>query len=321
MTNHYGTPTQDMVFYPWGGLWQSWGGGGLEFADLPYRDTTTNTDLTENRLFSPNLSRWFTPDPLGGDVTNPQSLNRYAYVLNNPATLTDPTGLQGCSPASIGTANCTPQHASESNQTCTVDGIDTSCGGAYGLLGMGGAVQCPGNVCSGWGRDPYTGEETYLTFYAGAGGATGYLSMYDWTQGVNEVGGNFLSNAQYTAYILAAFSGGIEAQRVALAQAIAANSNVPYQKAYDSLNTENGHLQGGNYNFAATSADLNPTNVCGGDARCYGIHFVTDPNSGGWDVHLDTSNPWASPWGLLEHGFVDVLLGNSAYTVIPRPWP
>ncbi|MGH9376022.1 MAG: hypothetical protein ACRD1J_07615 [Terriglobia bacterium] len=27
---------------------------------------------------------------------NPQSLNRYAYALNNPTTLTDPLGLDGC---------------------------------------------------------------------------------------------------------------------------------------------------------------------------------------------------------------------------------
>jgi hypothetical protein len=39
-------------------------------------------------------SRWLTPDLLGGDITNPQSLNRYAYALNNPETLTDPLGLQ-----------------------------------------------------------------------------------------------------------------------------------------------------------------------------------------------------------------------------------
>ena len=40
--------------------------------------------------------RWPSPDPLGlGAVNlgNPQSWNRYAYVLNNPLALTDPTGL------------------------------------------------------------------------------------------------------------------------------------------------------------------------------------------------------------------------------------
>jgi hypothetical protein len=35
-------------------------------------------------------------DPLAGDILNPQSLNRYAYALNNPTTLTDPLGLDSC---------------------------------------------------------------------------------------------------------------------------------------------------------------------------------------------------------------------------------
>jgi hypothetical protein len=37
--------------------------------------------------------RWMTPDALGGDITSPQSLNRYAYALNQPTTLIDPSGL------------------------------------------------------------------------------------------------------------------------------------------------------------------------------------------------------------------------------------
>ncbi|MGH9353045.1 MAG: RHS repeat-associated core domain-containing protein, partial [Terriglobia bacterium] len=45
------------------------------------------------RLNDSAEGRWYTPDPLGGDITNPQSLNRYAYALNNPTTLTDPLGL------------------------------------------------------------------------------------------------------------------------------------------------------------------------------------------------------------------------------------
>ena len=42
---------------------------------------------------NPRLYRWQTPDPLGGNVADPQSLNRYAYVLNNPINFTDPLGL------------------------------------------------------------------------------------------------------------------------------------------------------------------------------------------------------------------------------------
>jgi len=47
-----------------------------------------------------NLGRFMTPDPMGGHYEDPQTLNKYAYVRNNPLTLTDPTGLdiwlQGC---------------------------------------------------------------------------------------------------------------------------------------------------------------------------------------------------------------------------------
>ncbi len=39
-------------------------------------------------------------DPLPALADNPQSLNRYPYVLNNPALYTDPYGLFSCGPLS-----------------------------------------------------------------------------------------------------------------------------------------------------------------------------------------------------------------------------
>jgi RHS repeat-associated protein len=103
-----GAEAEDILFYPWGDVWEVQGSGGYNFAGMPYRDVTTTTDLTTFRVFSPNIGRWHSPDPLGGDVANPQSLNRYPYVLNNPTTLTDPLGLQGCPPgtSSMGPGQC-----------------------------------------------------------------------------------------------------------------------------------------------------------------------------------------------------------------------
>src|SRR5207244_11805595 len=48
------------------------------------------------RQATPNQGRWLSPDPLGGDVANPQSLDRYAYALNSPTNLVDPLGLKDC---------------------------------------------------------------------------------------------------------------------------------------------------------------------------------------------------------------------------------
>ena len=95
MTNHAGTAVEDVLFYPWGQTWPShvWGGGGYNFATMPYYDPNANTNPTMYRFYTQNLGRWHSPDPLAGDITNPQSLNRYAYVMNNPTTLVDPLGL------------------------------------------------------------------------------------------------------------------------------------------------------------------------------------------------------------------------------------
>jgi RHS repeat-associated protein len=57
------------------------------------RDSETALDHTPNRKYESNLGRWLSPDPLALGFTNPQSLNRYAYTLNNPTTLTDLLGL------------------------------------------------------------------------------------------------------------------------------------------------------------------------------------------------------------------------------------
>jgi RHS repeat-associated protein len=51
---------------------------------------------TPFRQYQTSESRWLTPDPAGlaaVDPTNPQTWNRYAYVLNNPLSANDPLGL------------------------------------------------------------------------------------------------------------------------------------------------------------------------------------------------------------------------------------
>ena len=68
------------------------------FAGMEQDENTSNVPMSEHaqfRQYSFLQGRWLAPDPDMGsyDPTNPQSLNRYAYVLNNPLSFIDPTGL------------------------------------------------------------------------------------------------------------------------------------------------------------------------------------------------------------------------------------
>ncbi len=59
------------------------------------RDSETDLDFAEARYFSSRQGRFTSPDPFLGSAEpyQPQSWNRYAYVLNNPLLYIDPTGL------------------------------------------------------------------------------------------------------------------------------------------------------------------------------------------------------------------------------------
>jgi RHS repeat-associated protein len=56
-------------------------------------DTVSGNDYFGARFYASNFGRFMSPDPSGGHLMNPQSLNRYAYVHNSPLNMIDPTGL------------------------------------------------------------------------------------------------------------------------------------------------------------------------------------------------------------------------------------
>jgi RHS repeat-associated protein len=85
------------------------------------------------RQYNPTQGRWMTPAPAGmaaADPANPQSWNRYAYVMNNPLNATDPLGLQSASQlsncyfnsgATIGAGN-----ARNPGEECGTGALDSS---------------------------------------------------------------------------------------------------------------------------------------------------------------------------------------------------
>jgi RHS repeat-associated protein len=57
------------------------------------------------RFYSPKLGRFISADSIVPGFANPQNLNRYSYVLNNPLSYIDPTGHMG-----EGTSGCGVQN-------------------------------------------------------------------------------------------------------------------------------------------------------------------------------------------------------------------
>jgi RHS repeat-associated protein len=60
------------------------------------RDSESGLDNFGARYNASSMGRFMSPDPLGGRMLDPQTLNKYAYVRNNPTTLIDPTGMYTC---------------------------------------------------------------------------------------------------------------------------------------------------------------------------------------------------------------------------------
>jgi RHS repeat-associated protein len=71
------------------------------------RDAESGSDYAVARFDVNRLGRFSAPDPIAGSQNDPQSLNRYPYVLNDPANLVDPAGLDACPPG-VGCPNNPP---------------------------------------------------------------------------------------------------------------------------------------------------------------------------------------------------------------------
>jgi RHS repeat-associated protein len=59
-----------------------------------YYDTSTGLYYLWHRYYHPELRRFLTQDLVFGSLSDPACLNPYAYVLDNPVSLADPTGLK-----------------------------------------------------------------------------------------------------------------------------------------------------------------------------------------------------------------------------------
>jgi hypothetical protein len=144
------------------------------------------------------------PDPYDGsyDATNPQSLNRYSYVLNNPLSLFDPLGLTDCN----------------HGEPCSVPTSPTSGDPTSGPTPTGPGENGPGSSGGGGGK-PKPPKKKPITCYDLAMGnvpnytldqwANGFFnaaSMFDlWAQGLGNSSTDFGPDTPESQLMLSAY--------------------------------------------------------------------------------------------------------------------
>ncbi|MBL8024468.1 MAG: RHS repeat-associated core domain-containing protein [Elusimicrobia bacterium] len=93
MTNTTGDQTQSMEYLPFGGLFKREGTASTDWQYTGQRqDDSTGLYFYNARYYDPGLGKFVSPDPIISNPYNPQNLNRYSYVENNPINYIDPTG-------------------------------------------------------------------------------------------------------------------------------------------------------------------------------------------------------------------------------------
>jgi RHS repeat-associated protein len=130
------------LFLPFGEFWTGAANPNLGmhqmFAQLPDYDPETDEYNTANRHYSPS-GRWLSPDP-GGlkyvHLDDPQTWNMYAYVRDNPTTVTDPTGL-GDPPPNGAPASARGDGCDKPSNDCNQAAANVLAGMAIGLYNSG----------------------------------------------------------------------------------------------------------------------------------------------------------------------------------------
>jgi RHS repeat-associated protein len=95
LTDSSGNTAAQMGHFPYGESWYNASNDKLLFTTYE-RDSESGNDYAQARYNVSRLGRFSSPDSIPGSASEPQSLNRYSYVRNMPAMLTDPSGLNPC---------------------------------------------------------------------------------------------------------------------------------------------------------------------------------------------------------------------------------
>jgi len=93
VTDQNGNQLQSISYKPFGETFQTTGSSSAHYKYTGQEeDAESGLYFYNARYYDPLLGRFISPDSAVPNAMDPQSLNRYSYVRNNPLILTDPDG-------------------------------------------------------------------------------------------------------------------------------------------------------------------------------------------------------------------------------------
>ncbi len=92
------------------------------------KDTESGLEFAQARYYAPIHGRFTSVDPLtaSASIKNPQTFNRYSYVLNSPYKFTDPLGLLSETATGACGSRCKNSYTGENSGPMTSGGHDSS---------------------------------------------------------------------------------------------------------------------------------------------------------------------------------------------------
>ncbi|MGH9475360.1 MAG: RHS repeat-associated core domain-containing protein, partial [Terriglobales bacterium] len=174
-TNSSGAAVETDTSWPFGAYLNQVGtNSNLHFTGK-YRDGETGFDYFGARYYASTLGRFLAPDWSAtpeatpyADLSNPQSLNLYGYVLNNPATAADPDGHCWFGFISIG-ASCGKTKSAPVLEGGTAATGEATLDGSFDVSGILDSLKAGADAVTELGASALTSATVFFALTEDAG--------------------------------------------------------------------------------------------------------------------------------------------------------